>query len=438
MKEPTIIDVQPHPTEKATRALSASVAVWAFVAVFGSYFCMYGFRKPFTAAAFDGSPVWGIEQKTLLVATQVLGYALAKCLGVRIIAEFRPSRRAGGIIAMIAGAETALFFFGASPRAIGPVWMFVNGLSLGMVFGLVVGYLEGRRITEALAAGLCASFILADGLTKSVGTWLLDQGIGERWMPAATGLLFLPPLCLFVWMLTRIPTPDPIDVALRSERQSMSAADRAAVIGRYGPGLFCIVGAYFLVTIVRGIRADFAREIWQGLGTTVAPSTFAVSEIVVAIVLLMVNGMTVLIVDNRRAFFTSLGLALGGGFLMLIALAGLALGRLDGFTFMALLGTGLYLPYVAVHTTLFERLIAMTRTRGNLGFLMYVADSVSYVGLAGLLIIKGAFPVGSNFLRFFQPICWVIATLTCAFLIMGFVYFARAARPAWHAGGNTR
>ena len=82
---------------------------------------------------------------------------------------------------------------------------------------------------------------------------------------------------------------------------------------------------------------------------------------------------------------------------MLIALAGLQQSWLDGFTFMVLMGLGLYLPYVAVHTTIFERLIAMTRERGNLGFLMYVADAVGYLGYAALMIAKGLFPSGPRF-----------------------------------------
>ena len=67
---------------------------------------------------------------------------------------------------------------------------------------------------------------------------------------------------------------------------------------------------------------------------------------------------------------------------------------------------------------------------------MYVADSVSYLGLAALLIARGAFPSGSNFLRFFQATCSVIAVLTCAFLIMGFVYFARSRRQTGLAAGG--
>jgi hypothetical protein len=38
---------------------------------------------------------------------------------------------------------------------------------------------------------------------------------------------------------------------------------------------------------------------------------------------LIVNGLSILIVDNRRAFFTSIAVALAGGALMLTALIGL-------------------------------------------------------------------------------------------------------------------
>ena len=154
------------------------------------------------------------------------------------------------------------------------------------------------------------------------------------------------------------------------------------------------------------------------------------SEILVALIVLVANGLSVLIIDNRRAFFASLGVALTGGVLMLAALAGLSGSWLGGFSFMVLLGTGLYLPYVAVHTTLFERLIAMSRDRGNLGYLMYVADSVGYLGYAALMIAKGLLPNASDFLQFFKATCWILAALTCASLIISWGYFARQGPPA--------
>jgi hypothetical protein len=92
---------------------------------------------------------------------------------------------------------------------------------------------------------------------------------------------------------------------------------------------------------------------------------------------------------------------------------------------MVLLGAGLYLPYVAIHTTIFERLIAMTRDRANLGFLMSVADSAGYIGYAALMIAKGILPTGSDFLGFFKATCAVAAVLTCASLAMSWAYFSR-------------
>jgi len=419
------VQQQPIETRPATRA--PSIALRSLVGAFGVYFCAYVFRKPFTAALFAGGTVWGLEEKAVLVISQTLGYASSKVVGIRVIAEMPPERRTVAILALIGLAEAALLGFGLAPSPLHVPCLFVNGLALGMVFGLVIGFLEGRRTTEALAAGLCASFILADGFAKSIGTWLLDCEVAERWMPGVAGLMFFPFLLVFLAILARTPPPDDRDVASRGVRPAMDRHDRSALVRRHGFGLAMIVAAYVLVTIVRGLRADFAPEIWRGLGVDAVPSTFANSEILVASLVLVANGLSVLILDNRRAFFTAIGVALAGGVLMLTALVGQRFGRLDGFTFMVLLGTGLYLPYVAIHTTIFERLIAMTRDRGNLGFLMYVADSAGYLGYAALMLAKGFLPAGESFMMVFKATCGIVALLTCASLAASLGYFMRQA-----------
>ncbi len=53
---------------------------------------------------------------------------------------------------------------------------------------------------------------------------------------------------------------------------------------------------------------------------------------------------------------------------------------------MVLFGLGLYLPYVTVHTTVFERLLAMTREKGTIAFLLTLADSAGYLGYIGVMI----------------------------------------------------
>jgi hypothetical protein len=401
-----------------------SLSLWAVVAAFGAYFCMYAFRKPFTAATYANLSLAGIGYKTVLVIAQVLGYTLAKFIGIKVIAEVRPARRVGLMLGLIAVAETALLLFGLTPTPYNFVWLFFNGLALGMVFGLVLGFLEGRRNTEALAAGLCTSFIVADGVVKSVGAWLLTRGVSEMWMPFTTGLLFVPPLLLFAWMLSRIPAPSPEDIAARSERTPMDAAERRAFFQRYAVGLALLVGVYVLVTILRSIRADFAPEIWAGLKEKVQPDVFARSETVVAAGVLLLNGSLVFVRDNRRAFFAGLYLAGSGAALVGITLLGLQARILSPFAFMVLTGLGLYLPYIAVHTTLFERLIAMTRDRGNIGYLMYLADSFGYLGYVVVLLARNATSTAGDFLTFFVALSAVIAVICIALLIPCGRYFA--------------
>ncbi|NBP80402.1 hypothetical protein EBU58_06730 [bacterium] len=162
-------------------------AVWAVTAAFGAYFCMYGFRKPFTAAEYAGGEGGALAYKTMLVTSQVLGYTISKFIGIRVISEMPARWRAAAGFGLVLIAEVTLVLFAITPWPWNVAFLFLNGLPLGMVFGTVLAPLEGRRLTEALTAGLCASFILAGGVMKSTGAWLLGQGVSEAWMPAAAG-----------------------------------------------------------------------------------------------------------------------------------------------------------------------------------------------------------------------------------------------------------
>lgn len=420
----------------ATRpAAGLGAAAWCVTAAFGAYFCVYAFRKPFTAAAFADLALWGVGYKTVLVVAQVLGYTLSKFLGIKVVAEVSPARRAAVVLALVGAAELALLLFAVTPAPVNAVWLFANGVPLGMVFGLVLGVLEGRRHTEALAAGLCASFILADGVTKSAGAYLLQAGVSEFWMPAAAGLLFAPPLLLFVWMLTRVPPPTGADVAARSERPAMTRADRRAFFARYALGLALIGAAYLLVTVLRSVRADFAPELWAGLGVTGQPAVFAYSEVAVAACVLVLNGAAAFVRDNRRAFSYALAVAAAGSAVVAGALVGLQAGALSPAAFVVLHGVGLYLPYIAVHTTVFERLIAMTRDRGNVGYLMYLVDAFGYLGYVAVLLARQVAAPGGDFLAFFVPLSWAVAGATALLLVPAWVYFLK--HPATRRAAET-
>ena len=416
------------PPRTRWTAPPALVPLWSAAAAFGAYFCMYGFRKPFTASTYDAVAIGALDYKTLLVVAQVLGYTLSKFVGIRVIAEMPGSRRAAAFLTLIAGAQSALLVFAVVPPPWGAALLFVNGLFLGMVFGLVLGFLEGRQVTEVLTAVLCASFILGDGFTKSVGAALLAAGVTEAWMPSVAGIAFVLPLVSFIWMLGRIPPPSAEDVLRRQERVPMNRTARREFFRRYAAGLVPLVVMYLLVTILRSLRADFAPEIWQGLGAAADASRYTTSELVVAASVIFITALSFLIRNNRAAFFAALAASLVGVALVGAATLALRYQAIDGFTFMVLVGSGLYLPYVAVHTTLFERLIAMTRERGNIGFLMYVADACGYLGYAAVACGKLFFHADGSMLDFFATASLIASTASIVLLAAAWRYFGIAKR----------
>jgi len=410
---------------------------WNWIAAasaFCVYFCMYGFRKPFTAGTFDDQETFGLDLKTVLVLSQLCGYMLSKFIGVKVVSEMPRSQRAYTLIALIVGAELALLGFAWLPAVTLKILMlFLNGLSLGMVFGLVLAFLEGRKHTEAMAAGLCASFIVSSGVVKSVGRWLIeDWGVSEFHMPYITGAIFLLPVLLFVWLLQLTPEPSEEDRAFRSERPVMNGKERRAFFLAYAPGLTLLLITYILLTIIRTMRDDFGVEIWQGLGVSKAPSIFTQSESIVGFVATGVNALAIYVLHNLRAIKVASLLMCSGFGMAIFAALGSYQGWLTPFTFMVLCGIGLYIPYVAFHTTMFERIVAASNHKGNLAFLMYLADSIGYLGYSAVIGFKTFGPQDVAILSTFQAtLLWgsVISIVAVTFASLYFHYALQTDRP---------
>ena len=227
---------------------------------------MYSFRKPFAVATYENQSLFGLDLKIALVMSQVLGYAASKALGIKLNSEIPRRKRAWALLATIVWAEGALLLFALAPPAGQAVAIFLNGLSLGFVWGLVFSFLEGRQTSEILGAGLSCSYIVASGYVKSVGRYLYEQGVAESWMPFVTGALFLPLFLLSVCGLSQLPPPNTEDIERRTERVPMDRSARRRFFVRYAFGLVVLVVVYVFLTAYRDFRDNFAAEIWQAVG----------------------------------------------------------------------------------------------------------------------------------------------------------------------------
>lgn len=365
------------------------VVVFAAITTFSVYGCMYGYRKAFTAAGFSDHAFWGIDMKIWLVSAQVLGYMFSKFYGIKFIAENKRQNRANLILRLIGVSWLALLLFGWVPSPYNIVFLFVNGFPLGMIWGLVFSFVEGRRATELMGAILASSFIFASGFAKTVGTTLLQQfHVPENWMPFVAGLLYLVPMWLFTHLLEAIPEPTEEDKAQRIVRLPMDKTQRNNFIKQFSPGIVTLVIAYVLLTILRDFRDNFSNEILIEIGLGGKAAIFTQTETPVAILVLLAISGLMLIKNNYRAFIFNHIIVMIG-----FAIAGLStlawsVGLLSPFEWFLAVGIGLYTGYIPINCLYFDRMIATFRVTANVGFIMYVADSFGYMGSVAVLFVK--------------------------------------------------
>lgn len=408
------------------RTSGFAFAVYCILAAFLTYCCMYAFRKPFTAGMYEGLSLWGVDYKIVLIITQVMGYMLSKFIGIKVVSEMTPGRRGGSILVLIGISWLGLLAFGGVPYPYNFAALFLNGLPLGMIWGIVFSFLEGRRYTELLGAGLCTSFIVSSGFVKAVGKWLMDQhGIDEFWMPFATGLLFVPGLLLGVWLLLQIPPPSAEDEADRTERVPMNRVQRRQFFRTFAPGIILMVGIYTALTIFRDVRDNFAVELWAALGYGDSPEILVTAELPIAVTVLVIVGAMMFIRNNRRAFYANQLIIFAGGLLVLVTTWLFQQGQLDPAVWMIVIGFGMYLAYISYHTMLFERWIALFRYKSNIGYLMYVADAFGYLGSVAILFFKNFGAGEVSWLRFFTACAYGMGIATLLLSVLALVYFRR-------------
>jgi hypothetical protein len=373
-----------------TRWLARSPVAFTLLAsasAFGAYTCMYAFRRPFTVGTYEGQELWGFRFKVLLVVAQMIGYALSKFTGIKVVSEAKPGARIVMIVALHAAAWLGLLMLAVLPPELALVGMFFNGLPLGMIWGLVFSFLEGRRVTEFLGLGLSVSFIFASGWVKSVGGMVMKSwGAAELWMPAVTAALFVPPMALCLWVMSQLPPPDERDIAERTKREPMDGAARRRLLRELGVPLGLLVALYVVLSVYRDLRDSFMADVLKELGQGVPSGIFAQVESFAGVGVMVALAGLWFIRDHWRALATYHVIILAGTTLVGLASWLFRLGHMTSFWWLALTGLGVYLAYVPFNSILFDRLLAATRRVGTASFLIYVADASGYAATVALYL----------------------------------------------------
>jgi hypothetical protein len=401
-----------------------SVALYTALVAFGTYVFVFGFRKSFTVCTFEGLTFGPIAYKTALVISQMLGYLLAKFYGIRFISSLQKTKRYKIIFLLTGIAWMAWLLFALVPAPYNVAFLFLNGFPLGMLWGVVFSYVEGRKTTDFIGAALAVSFIFSSGWVKSGGGWLLQTfAISEFWVPFCTGLVFAIPLMICVYGLEKVPPPTKEDELLRTARIPMTGADRKNLLKKYLPGIIAFVLVYLFATIFRDIRDNFSADMWKEMGYASRPAVFTETETPITVFILFLIGAIVVIKNSFKALMMAHAIIFIGFIIAGLSTYYFTQKLLDPFWWMMLVGLGLYLVYIPFNSIFFDRLIAAFSMKGNAGFFIYVADSVGYVGSVTVMLVKEGMHLQLQWTNFFSQSVLILSFVGLFITVYSAYYF---------------
>ena len=294
-------------------------------------------------------------------------------------------------------------------------------------------YVEGRRTTDFIGAALSVSFIFSSGFVKTVAGYITQWfGTNEFWLPFITGLVFSVPLLICVYFLEKIPAPSPDDIKVRSVRMPMSSKQRSEFVRMLLPGLIACIGIYVFATVFRDIRDNFMADMLKENGYGLQPALFTKTEVPVTLILLVLMGSMILVRNNVKALVYTHYIIMTG--FLITALTSLLFirGSINAVWWLTFSGLGLYTVYIPFNCIFFERLIASFRVAGNVGFLIYVADSFGYLGSVGVLVTKEVLQIKLQWTSFYAHGVIILSVFGIAGAIFSLLYFA-----AKHRAMNT-
>ena len=385
---------------------------FASITAFFTYMCFYPFRRSYTAATYEELIFWGINFKILIITAQVLGFAVSKGLGIKYVSEMLPQNRSRNLLIMICLSWICYLFFALTPAPFNLFFIFLASLPLGMVYGTILGFLEGRKTTDLLVAVLTASFIMGSGFAKSIGKWVMvSLEVSQFWMPFVACTIMIIPFGICVWLMGKIPPPTQEDKDSRTERKPMQKADRKAFIKEFALSMTIFVISYVLLTTFREFRDNFTPEIWKLLGYGNNSAIFTQTETPIAITVLLMMAAMRWVQNNDKAFVIIQLLMLIGGVLIGVSTLLFQQKILSPVAWLTTLGLGVYMAYAMCNSLYFERMIAAFKKAGTVGFLITFADYYAYIGSILVLFYKNFFQKSINYLEFFIVLSYCVSIL---------------------------
>lgn len=412
-----------NPTKSNSLLSEMFFVIWAGGAALLSYSLVYALRKPFTAATFEGLNFYGMDYKTSVTIIQILGYVIAKFCGIKIISELRKERRFIFFAVSAVLAEFALLLFALLPMPFNVAGLFINGLSLGCMWGVIFSFIEGRKVTDILASLLGVSMVFSSGLAKSVGLFVMnDLNISPFWMPAAIGAIALPFLLLMGYLLKILPPPTAEDISLRNKRVVLDGAGRKALFMKYAWILTPLFLGNFMLLVLRDLKEDFLVDIIDM--SNQSSWLFARVDSIVTLIILAIFASFAIFRSNIHALMSLMILVIAGCLTLTYISFNYKTLHLSPLIWLFSISMSLYIAYLTFQTVFFDRFIACFRIKGNVGFFIAMIDFIGYMGTLSLLSVKEFLNIRIPWFDFFNHVACVVGSLcTVLFIIVAILIY---------------
>ena len=362
-----------------------------------------------------------MDYKVVVTISQIVGYVISKFMGIKLISELRREERLRFILMSVVMAELSLVFFGLLSAPYNIAAMFLNGLSLGCMWGVIFSIIEGRRMTDILASLLGVSMVISSGTAKPAGLYVMNNlHVNEFWMPALIGAVALPLLALLGYALNRLPQPTEEDIAMKSERATLNGKQRWELFKNFMPFLMMLFVANIAIVVLRDIKEDFLVNIIDV--SEYSPWLFAKIDSVVTLIILVVFGLMVFVKDNLKALSILFGLIIMGMIVMSVVSFGQERFQLPPVVWLFVQSLCLYIAYLTFQTIFFDRFIACFKIHGNVGFFIVTTDFLGYTGTVLVLVLKEFCNPHIDWAVFYNQFAGYVGIFCCITFICSFVY----------------
>ena len=182
-----------------------------------------------------------------------------------------------------------------------------------------------------------------------------------------------------------------------------------------------------MLTITRDVRDNFEVEIWASLGNK-DNTIYTKIDSIISVIVLVAMSLLILVKNNLKAFGIIHLMIISGCLLIGFGTILFNLHLISPMVWMTMAGLGLYLGYVPYNAIFFERMIASFHYKSNVGFLIYVADSLGYLGSVTILLVKEFGRPTISWATFFRDGILVVGVIGGLCAVFSLLYFLQIAQ----------